>query len=252
LERLEFADEVVVVLDRCTDGSEAIARRMADVVVAGAFPLEGPRRTAGVNACSGDWILEIDADELVSDPLAEEVRRTVSTPTAAAHFPVPVDNYVGAKLIRYGWGGSFGTSTVTRLYRKGAKAWDRARVHPGVTFLGEPGAKLANPIVHLVDTDVSDMLRRLDRYTDLRAQDLVDQGKPGGLWDAAFRSLRRFYKCYVSRKGYREGGWGVLIATMAGLFVFMSVLRARLILAERHAEPGPALPAGLTKPGLPA
>jgi glycosyltransferase involved in cell wall biosynthesis len=251
LERLEFADEIVVVLDRCTDGSEAIARRLADVVVAGAFPLEGPRRTAGVNACSGDWILEIDADELVSDPLAQEVRRAISGPTPAAHFLIPVDNYVGAKLIRHGWGGSFGTSAVTRLYQKGVKAWNAARIHPGVTLAGEAGGRLTNPLVHLVDLDISDMFRRLDRYTDLKAQDIVDQGRPGGLWDAAFRSLRRFYKCYVSRKGYREGGWGVLIATMAGLFVFMSVLRARLILAERHAGSGSALPAALTKPGLP-
>lgn len=251
LERLEFADEIVVVLDRCTDGSEAIARRLADVVVAGTFPLEGPRRAAGVKACSGDWILEIDADELVSDPLAEEVRRRIAGPTPAAHFLIPVDNYVGAKLIRHGWGGSFGTSAVTRLYRRGAKAWNAARVHPGVTLVGEGGGRLANPLVHLVDLDVSDMFRRLDRYTDLKAQDIVDQGKPDGLWESAFRGLRRFYKCYVSRKGYREGGWGVLIATMAGLFVFMSVLRARLILAERHAGSGPARPTAVAKSGLP-
>jgi len=239
LQRLRFADEIVVVLDRCTDGSEAIARGLADVVVAGSFPLEGPRRTAGVNACSGEWILEIDADELVSDALAAEIRRIVSPPTGAAHFLIPVDNYVGARLIRYGWGGSFGTSAVTRLFRKGAKSWDTQRVHPGVTLMGDGGGRLSNPLVHLVDEDISDMFRRLDRYTALRAQDIVDKGKPAGLWSAAFRGLRRFYKCYVSRKGYREGGWGVLIATMAGLFAFMSVLRARLILAERGAPPAP-------------
>ena len=251
LKRLEFADEIVVVLDRCTDGSEDIARHLADVIVAGSFPLEGPRRATGVNACSGEWILEIDADEMVSDLLAEEVRKLIGSPTSAAHFLIPVDNYVGARLIRYGWGGSFGTSAVTRLYRRGAKAWNGARVHPGVTLVGEGGGRLANPLVHLVDLDVSDMFRRLDRYTDLKAQDIVDQGKPDGLWESAFRGLRRFYKCYVSRKGYREGGWGVLIATMAGLFAFMSVLRARLILAERNAGLAPTRPPTFAKPSLP-
>lgn len=232
LRRLRFCDEIVVVLDRCTDGSAEIAARLADKVVAGAFPLEGPRRAAGVDACSGDWIFEIDADEGVTEALAIEVRETVNSCRAVDHFLIPVDNYIGQRLVRHGWGGSFGTTAVTRLFRKGVKQWKLERVHPGVTLDGNPGGRLKNALVHLVDDDVSDMLRRLDRYTDLRARDLIDKGRIDGLWSAGFRAVRRFWKCYVSRKGYREGGWGVLLATMAGLFAFLSVLRARLMLAE--------------------
>lgn len=236
LERLSFADELVVVLDRCTDRSLEIARRYADRVVVGAFPLEGPRRTAGVEACSGDWILEIDADEQVGLALAEEVRDAVNGAIEAAHFLIPVDNYVGHRLIRHGWGGSFGTSAVTRLYRRGVKSWKSERVHPGVKLMGSAGGRLVNPLIHHVDDDISDMLRRLDRYTELRALDLIDKGQICSLPSAAFRGVRRFWKCYVRRKGYREGLWGVLIALMAGLFAFLSVLRARLMLAESQSS----------------
>src|SRR5579859_2599283 len=246
LERLRFADELVVVLDRCTDGSAEIARRYADRVVTGAFPLEGPRRAAGVEACTGDWIIEIDADEHVGLALAEEIRDRVNGAIEAAHFLIPVDNYVGHRLIRYGWGGSFGTSAVTRLYRRGIKSWKSERVHPGVRLDGPAGGRLVNPLIHHVDDDISDMLRRLDRYTELRAQDLIDKGRICSLPSAAFRGVRRFWKCYVRRKGYREGLWGVLIALMAGLFAFLSVLRARLILAERGAA------ASVTSHGQPA
>ena len=244
MRRLRFADEIVVVLDRCTDRSADIAHSLADVVIAGAFPLEGPRRATGLAACSGDWIIEIDADELVGDDLALEIRHTIQTPTSAGHFLVPVDNYVGRRLIRYGWGGSFGTTAVARLYRAGSKRWKSERVHPGVTMSGGSGGRLSCPIMHLVDDDISDMIRRLDRYTDLRAQDLVDKGNIDGLWKAGFRGVRRFWKCYVRRKGYREGRWGVLIAVMAGLFAFLSVLRAHLALSDRSARPGelPAIP----------
>jgi glycosyltransferase involved in cell wall biosynthesis len=236
LSRLGFADEIVVLLDRCSDGSAEIARRCADVVVEGAYPLEGIRRSEGVKACSGDWIIEIDADELVSAKLGEEIRQRADAAGAAAHFLVPVDNYVGRRLIRHGWGGSFGTSAAVRLYRKGVKSWKGERVHPGVRLSGESGGRLDNAIAHFVDDDISDMLRRLDRYTELRALDLIDKGRVGGLGSAAFRGARRFWKCYVRRKGYREGGWGVLIAVMAGLFAFLSVLRARLILGDRAAS----------------
>ncbi|MCH8112895.1 MAG: glycosyltransferase, partial [Proteobacteria bacterium] len=60
LDRLKFADEIVVVLDRCSDGSEAIAQTYTDKVVEGAWPIEGERRNAGIDACPGDWIVEVD------------------------------------------------------------------------------------------------------------------------------------------------------------------------------------------------
>lgn len=228
LERLAFCDEIVVVADRCTDRTEMIARDMGVRVVTGIFPLEGDRRAVGAATCRGDWILEIDADEEVGLDLSMEIRALVSSSPRGDWFSLPVDNYIGERLVRYGWGGSFGASAVTRLYRRGVKAWGQERVHPTVRFIGVGGAPLRHPLRHKVDDDISDMLRRLDRYTKLRAQDLADRGVRQGLWSNAFRGVRRFFKCYVTRKGYREGNWGVIIALMAAVYPFLSVVRARL------------------------
>lgn len=227
LQRLTFADEVVVLLDRCTDGSEAIARRYADRVVSGDFALEGPRRAAAVSAASGDWILEVDADEIVPQALGAEIRALVDSAPEADYFQVPIENYVGDHLIRHGWGGSFGTTSVARLFRRGVKTWGLEHVHPTVRFNGVEGAILRHGINHRVDTDIGDMMRRLERYTALRAVDLAAHPR-GGVASNLFRAVRRFYKCYVSRKGYREGDWGLLIALMAALYPLISTLRARL------------------------
>src|ERR1700739_238158 len=91
LSRLRFADEIVVLLDRCTDGSEAIARRLADRVIVGEFPLEGPRRATAVGAAPGKWIIEIDADEAVAPALAAEIRAVISADPQADYFQVPID-----------------------------------------------------------------------------------------------------------------------------------------------------------------
>ena len=76
--RLGFADEIVVLLDRCTDRSREIAARFTDRIVEGAWAREGPRRQPGSTACRGDWILEIDADERVRPNLAAEIRGVVA------------------------------------------------------------------------------------------------------------------------------------------------------------------------------
>lgn len=226
LDALRFADERVVVLDRCTDRSREIAARFADHIVEGAWPIEGDRRNKGLDSCRGDWILEVDADERVSPALAAEIRSEIER-VDEGYFLIPFLNYIGARCVRYGWGGSWGVSAAPRLSRRGAKRWGRQRVHPSLELVG-PKRRLAEPIEHQVDRNISDMLRRLDSYSSARAADLRDGGDIGSLPNNIRRFFSRFLKCYVGRKGYREGGYGFLIALFAGLYPLISHLKARL------------------------
>ena len=241
LARLDFADEIVVVLDRCIDRSRDIALGFTDRLVEGAWEREGPRRHAGIDACRGEWILEIDADERVTPELAAELRATVAASPASWHL-VPVDNYIGDHLVRWGWGASFGRSAHAALFRKGCKEWGAQRVHPTVALAGTQGARLQSPIVHYVDRDISEMLRRLDRYTTAHAQDLRDSGDIGSFRGNLRRIASRFWKCYVGRRGYREGPYGFLIALCAALYPIVSYLKARLD-PPADAQPGHAPPA---------
>mgnify|MGYP001947880020 CR=1 FL=1 len=226
LDRLGFADEIVVVLDRCTDRSEEIARRYTDRIISGAWPIEGDRRNAGIDACTGDWVLEVDADERVTPELAAEARRAIAT-APFGYFVVPYDNYVGSTCVRYGWGAQIGVSAAIRLFARGAKRWGRQRVHPKLELKGRKMALEAR-MVHYVDASISDMIRRLDRYTTLAAQDMRESGDTGSFFHNIRRIFSRFWKCYVARKGYREGKYGFLIALMAGLYPILSYLKAKL------------------------
>jgi glycosyltransferase involved in cell wall biosynthesis len=231
LEGLSFADEIVVLLDKCTDGSGDIARTFTDRVIDGAWDVEGDRRNAGIEACLGAWIFEIDADERVPDALAGEIRAAIeaaATGTNGDIFNIPVDNYVGDRLVRHGWGGLFGKNGYPGLFRKGVKVWGRERVHPHLHVSGRQGADLKTPISHYIDRDISDMLMRLDRYTTLRALDLADSGDIGSFPNMVRKIFSRFWKCYVSRRGYREGGHGFVIALCAALYPVLSHLKAAL------------------------
>ena len=228
LERLKFADEIVVLLDKCTDKSNDIAEKFTDQIHTGDWALEGDRRNAGIEYCNGQWVFEIDADERVSKALAGEIIKTVETTSFDWH-EVLVDNYIGGRLVRWGWGASFGKAAYPGLFRKGAKLWGAQRVHPSLKWLGKKGPRLSNRLEHYVDENISDMLRRLDNYSTARAKDLRDAGETWGSTGNNVRRLfSRFFKCYVSRKGYREGGYGLLIALFAGLYPLISHLKAKL------------------------
>ncbi len=232
LSRLGFVDETVVVLDRSTDRSKEIAEAHGARIVEGAFEREGDRRNAAIAAATGDWCLEVDADEWVEPVLAEEIRATVASSDKDWHL-IPVDNHIGGRLVRHGWGASFGKGAYAGLFRRAAKHWGPQRVHPAVTLTGTAGGMLQARLVHHVDRDISDMIRRLDRYTSARAADIREgwaRGQEGRetLTRNLLRIVGRFWKCYVRRRGYKEGNWGLLIALMAALYPILSYLKARL------------------------
>lgn len=227
LSRLTFADEIVVVLDRCTDASKSIAAKFTDRLIDGGWEREGDRRNAAIDACRCDWILEVDADEHVPDELAREIRHTINTTTFDWH-EILVDNYIGDHLVRHGWGASYGKAAYPGLFRNGVKTWGRQRVHPRLEWRGKKGPMLNNRIDHYVDKNVSDMIKRLDSYSSARARDLRESGDIGSFANNLRRVFSRFFKCYVSRKGYREGGYGLLIALFAGLYPLISHIKAKL------------------------
>lgn len=225
LARLDFADELVVVLDRCTDRSAEIALAAGAKLVKGAWPLEGPRRNAGIAACAGEWILEIDADERVPETLACEVRDAIDS-AAPGYFLIKFDNYIGDRLVRYGWGAYNGASAGPRLFTKGAKVWGDQLIHPRIDLSG-PRRWLQTPIDHLVDRDISDMIARYDRYTTARAGDLRASGDIGSTANNIRRIFSRFWKSYVSRRGYREGYYGLLLALFSATYPLVSYIKAR-------------------------
>lgn len=226
LARLGFADELVVVLDRCTDGSKEIAERAGARIVEGAWPLEGPRRMTGIAAATGDWILEVDADERVPEALAREIRETIAE-ADPGYFLIEFDNYIGDRLVKHGWGAYNGASAGPRLFSKGAKVWGDDRVHPKIELKG-PKRRLSHAIEHRVDRDISDMIARFDRYTKARARDLRDSGETGSLANQLRRIFSRFWKSYVSRRGYREGYYGLLLALFAAFYPLVSFIRAKV------------------------
>ena len=223
LDCLRFADEIVVVLDRSTDGSAAIAERFGARIVPGGWEIEGGRRNAGIAACRGAWILEVDCDERVPSSLAAEIRQAIAG-TADGYFLVPMANHIGDRLVRHGWGAYNGVAAKAALFHRGAKNWGAGRVHPKIELTG-PRRLLTQRMDHFVYSDVADMIRRLDRYTDLAALDAIERGAAPRLGSALRRVFSRAWKSYVARRGYREGAWGVALALMSALYPLLIYLK---------------------------
>jgi glycosyltransferase involved in cell wall biosynthesis len=228
LKGLHFADEIIVLLDKCTDRSKEIALGHNAKILEGRWDAESDRRNAALAACSSDWILEVDADERVSPELAQEILQTIKTSTHQLHC-IRMDNYIGHTLVRYGWGAYMGVSQKVLLFRNGAKTYtDKPQsVHPDVQFNGVFGAPLKHHLTHYMDKNLSDTIKRFDNYTTANARDLLASGDIETFGRNFRRLFSRFYKAYVRRQGYKEGSLGFFIGILAALYPMVSYIKAK-------------------------
>jgi glycosyltransferase involved in cell wall biosynthesis len=224
---LKFANEIVVVLDKCSDNSKNIAANYADKIIEGSWDIEGARRNVALQNASGDWILEIDADERVSKELAQEILSAINS-NKPCLFIAPIDNYVGKRLVKYGWLRAFGVTFRQTMHYKNYKKYHEDRqIHPTADVQGKV-RYLKNPIKHLVDKDIFDMTQRFNKYTSWKAKDMISKGKIKGNIVSNFLSfLNRFFKAFILKKGFKEGSLGFLIAVFGGLYPLVSYLKAK-------------------------
>ena len=116
LETVKFADEIVIILDKCKDKSKIIAKKYTNKIYEGSWDIEGNRRNYGIQKCNGKWIFEIDADERVPKDLKNEIINVVKTSKSDWHL-INVQNFFGEKIIRFGWNCYIGKSSYG-LFRK--------------------------------------------------------------------------------------------------------------------------------------
>ncbi len=227
LASLVFADDVVVVLDRCSDRSKEIAERAGVRVIEGAWEIEGERRNLGIEACRGDWIVEVDADERVTDDLALEIRAHIET-AAPGVYAIPVRNFIGEKEVVHGWGAYIGVNSANRLFTPGEKRWGMQRVHPSIELSGASG-RLRHGLIHLVDRDLAETFARVNRYTTLAAWDAVAADSDPGLFKAFRHIFSRSWKLFVQRGGYKEGAYGLALALCAGTYTLQTYVKCKEI-----------------------
>ena len=235
LRALSFCDEVVVVADRCTDRSQDIARRQGAKLIDGIFPLESQRKAVGLEACSGDWILELDADEVVDRALAWEIRAVLQMKPLADCYELPIDNYVGDILVREGWSTGLSVARAVRLYKRGMKAWRPRRIDDGQALEGAVPGQLKGAIRRNLGGNIGGLFERLNRMTGLAAEDLADNSELPAKSVGVLTTVRAFLGGYVARGGWREGRLGLLVALLNAMYPVVTQMRAREVLEAREA-----------------
>jgi len=219
LESLRWVDEIVIVDCGSRDATKEIALKYTDRFFHRAWDGYARQKAHALSLASNDWILSIDADERVTKELAAEIRRTVEAGERDGYF-IPRDNYfLGRRMT----GGAWRRDRQMRLFRRSKVSIAERPVHEGFEAAGETG-ELASPLLHFTNDSLADAIRKMNAYTSLEAGELAPSRKSSG-GAVVLRPLSAFLRNYVSRKGYRDGAHGLLLAMIASLTTMLLYMK---------------------------
>lgn len=214
----DLANEIIVVDGGSTDKTLDIAKNFgARIIQTSNPPVFHINKNKAIDAARGDWILQLDADEVVTDELAEEIRKVVSLKSDINGYWIPRKNFFLGKYLTKG--GQYPDYTL-RLYRRRKGRLPAEDVHEQAEVVGSVGY-LKNDLLHLRDKNFSQYMERFNRYTDLLASQYEKSGVKKGIFSLIdYIFLKPFFwfvKAYLRHRGYVDGFPGFIFALFSSL-----------------------------------
>lgn len=212
LAAVDFCAERLVLDSGSSDETVAIARAAGARTEHQPFLGYGPQKCRAVALASHDWILAIDADEVLDEQArAAIVRLDLADPHAC--WSLRRRTFIGDREVRYG---SWRNDRVLRLFNRTTAGFKPLPVHEEVES-GSPPRPLPGSLLHYSFRDCGDVLARSIRYAPLKASIMRRKRQPAQAWLLPFRALLSFTGSYVVRGGWRDGAAGFVVGLARAL-----------------------------------
>jgi len=217
LQSVAFADEVIIIDSGSSDSTREISRAAGARVIEHPWQGFAAQKQKAMESASAEWILNLDADERVSAPLAAEIRKAIQNSSAdVCGFSMPrLSRYLGRWIHHGGWY----PDRKIRLVRKGCGQWTGSGLHEKLHVTGKV-QYLSCPLLHEVYRNIADQIRTINHFSSVYAEEHTS----GGLWfliAGVCHALGKFVECYLWKFGMLDGAAGLVIAMNSAWYVFL-------------------------------
>lgn len=217
-----LSDDIVVVDSGSTDGTQEIAAAFGARVVFNEWPGYGKQKQFGESECKHEWILNVDADEVITDALKEEIIEIFSAgnPDIGAYSTRIVEVIPGDTSPRL----FANCHNYVRLYHRAAGRYSSSIVHDAVCL--NPGIspkQMNGTINHFSFVNISTQIGKFNRYSDDLVRDLETRGRSIPLWRVFVEFPMAFFKAFIIRRHFVRGVYGYITAMNYAIFRYLRV-----------------------------
>jgi len=228
LESVRWADEIVVVDSGSKDRTIEIAQSFGARTIYHAFAGHGEQKNVALDLCTSDWTLLLDADEVLTPELQDEIRTLLADEPKFGAYWIPRLNLYFGRWIRHG---GFYPDHKLRLFRRGA-----ARLSEGVgphstPQFGGPRGRLHHNMLHYAYPTMGIYLEHMNRYSSEIARLLHKKGRdsqslPAFLWNAVLNPTAVFIYNYFLRLGFLDGREGLILHINHSVYIHWKFIKA--------------------------
>lgn len=202
-----FADEVIVLDSGSSDGTIDLVKGTKAKLLITDWPGYGAQKNRAIEASSGDWIFSLDADERISDELANEIQDAIIQNQYQV-FEVPRRSLFVSKFMNHsGWRPDF----TKRLFKKDVARFSDHNVHEHLETSHKHG-RLKESLIHYSYRDFETVIEKMNNYSTAGALDACNLGKKGSLKKAIGHGLWAFIRTYFIRAGFLDGREGLMLS----------------------------------------
>ena len=221
LESVSWCDEIVVIDSGSTDSTLEIVRNFTQKIISRPWPGFVEQKRFGLEQCTGEWVLNLDADEEVSPELRSEISALLARDAQGAVTQNGFELQRTVFFLGKWWRkGGWYPERRLRLCRREVTTWGGDNPHEKAIVQGAVG-RLGGELYHFTYTNLADQVRSLNSLSTAAAETLFAKGVSGSLAACVTRPLARFVKFYLIKKGFLEGPEGLLVALMETWSVFL-------------------------------
>lgn len=231
LQGINFADEIIIIDDNSNDKTIDIVKNLkkdnVQVIKNDLSNNFSSQRNLGLSKAKGKWVLFVDADERISEELADEMKQAIALDKNG--FYIKRRDFLFGKEIKHG---ETGNIKLLRFGKKGAGEW-KGKVHEVWEIKGKIG-DLEKPILHYPHKTIKDFLEKINFYTDIRAKELREQNVRSNWFSIILYPMGKFTVNYFFKLGFKDGVEGLILALMMSFHSF--IVRGKLwTLWQRHS-----------------
>lgn len=213
-----LADEIIVLDSFSGDKTVEIARAAGCKLFQEPWPGHIAQKNSALGKCSGEWILSLDADEVLTPQMVETVRAAIGqTDTAVSGYLLNRRTFYLGRLLKHAWQPDY----KLRLVRRDKKPlWSGMDPHDRLSVEG-PTQKLPGYLIHYSFKDFAAHMQTTRKHAQIGAQSYYQAGRRAHLSDFLLRAPFHVFKRLVLKGAFLDGLPGVLAAISGGVHSYM-------------------------------
>ncbi len=234
-----LSDDIVLVDSGSTDGTQEIAARLGARVIFNSWPGYGQQKRFAEDQCRHDWLLNIDADEVVPPDLAAEIAALFAGPGPAADaYKIRIAEIFPGEPAPHRF--AYALAPV-RLYRKDRGRYSPSPVHDRVDLAPATRvARLKGTVHHYSVRSLGEQMTKLNSYSDAQADDLDRRGQSLSVFRLAVEFPANFIKAYIGRRHALRGVYGFMTAMNYAFYRYLRVAKHWERRLQRRSAEAPA------------